>query len=110
MVALGPTLHLLSTLVPWYLRYTCKYNTLHNKLHLLFTLISLSPPCYLSFSSFLTPDRLEKLNTIGFVWSVRGEPSVSTTLSEKVDSTAAADVDEEKIVDERAAAAAGTII
>merc|ERR1712238_429550 len=40
--------------------------------------------------SFLTPDRLEKLNTIGFVWSVRGEPSVSTILSEKVDSTAAA--------------------
>ena len=24
-------------------------------------------------SSFLTPDRLEKLNSIGFVWSVRGE-------------------------------------
>ena len=28
-----------------------------------------------TFSSFLTPDRLEKLNTIGFVWSVRGESS-----------------------------------
>lgn len=25
--------------------------------------------------SFLTPDRLEKLNSIGFVWSVRGESS-----------------------------------
>ena len=24
-------------------------------------------------SSFLTPDRHEKLNSIGFVWSVRGE-------------------------------------
>merc|ERR1712194_159249 len=56
--------------------------------------------------SFLTPDRLEKLNTIGFVWSVRGEPSVSTTLSDKVDSTAAAAVHEEKVVDEGAAAAA----
>lgn len=33
-------------------------------------------PCvhYLSYrSSFLTPDRLEKLNSIGFVWTVRGE-------------------------------------
>jgi len=29
--------------------------------------------------SFLTPDRLEKLNTIGFVWSVRGETSTSPT-------------------------------
>jgi len=27
----------------------------------------------------LTPDRLEKLNTIGFVWSVRGETSTSPT-------------------------------
>jgi len=27
--------------------------------------------------SFLTPDRLEKLNSIGFVWSVRGETSAS---------------------------------
>lgn len=27
----------------------------------------------LNVSSFLTPDRLEKLNGIGFVWSVRGE-------------------------------------
>jgi len=61
--------------------------------------------------SFLTPDRLEKLNTIGFVWSVRGEPSVSTILSEKVDSTAAAAVHEEKVVDEgAAAAAAGTAV
>mmetsp|Transcript_5084 Transcript_5084/g.5875 ORF Transcript_5084/g.5875 Transcript_5084/m.5875 type:complete len:405 (+) Transcript_5084:26-1240(+) len=62
--------------------------------------------------SFLTPDRLEKLNTIGFVWSVRGEPSVSTTLSDKVDSTAAAAVHEEKVVDEgaAAAAAAGTAV
>jgi len=28
--------------------------------------------------SFLTPDRLEKLNSIGFVWSVRGELSSTT--------------------------------
>ena len=27
----------------------------------------------------MTPDRLEKLNTIGFVWSVRGEISTSPT-------------------------------
>ena len=27
------------------------------------------------FSSFLTADRLEKLNSVGFVWSVRGESS-----------------------------------
>jgi len=60
--------------------------------------------------SFLTPDRLEKLNTIGFVWSVRGEPSVSTTLSDKVDSTAAAAVDEEKVVDEGAAAAGTAVV
>lgn len=29
--------------------------------------------------SFLTPDRLEKLDRIGFVWSVRGESSTSQT-------------------------------
>ena len=29
--------------------------------------------CFFLSSSFLTPDRLEKLNSIGFVWSVRGE-------------------------------------
>merc|ERR1712238_386872 len=58
--------------------------------------------------SFLTPDRLEKLNTIGFVWSVRGEPSVSTILSEKVDSTAAAAVHGGAAA--AAAAAAGTAV
>jgi len=38
-----------------------------------------------TFSSFLTPDRLEKLNGIGFVWSVRGEssPSSSAAAAEK---------------------------
>eukprot|EP00535_Pseudo-nitzschia_heimii_P009626 CAMPEP_0197192634 /NCGR_PEP_ID=MMETSP1423-20130617/25375_1 /TAXON_ID=476441 /ORGANISM="Pseudo-nitzschia heimii, Strain UNC1101" /LENGTH=273 /DNA_ID=CAMNT_0042645557 /DNA_START=1 /DNA_END=819 /DNA_ORIENTATION=+ len=29
--------------------------------------------------SFLTPDRLEKLNVIGFVWSIRGESSTMLT-------------------------------
>jgi len=38
--------------------------------------------------SFLTPDRLEKLNSIGFVWSVRGESSSATT--EKIETKAEA--------------------
>lgn len=38
---------------------------------------------FCNFSSFLTPDRLEKLDSIGFVWSVRGESSSSSLTSEK---------------------------
>jgi len=33
--------------------------------------------------SFLTPDRLEKLNIIGFVWSVRGDTPTTITTTEK---------------------------
>lgn len=47
---------------------------------------------FLNKSSFLTPDRLEKLNSIGFVWSVRGESS-STTEKDKGESTTVSLVD-----------------
>jgi hypothetical protein len=40
-----------------------------------------------SFSSFLTPDRLEKLNNIGFVWSIRDQPLFKKASSEKLDNS-----------------------
>ena len=47
-------------------------------------------------SSFLTPDRLEKLNSIGFVWSVRGESQtpVKAAPESKAESATGAVVDE----------------
>jgi len=41
--------------------------------------------------SFLTPDRLEKLNSIGFVWSVRGESSSTSSTTEKNETNASPD-------------------
>lgn len=42
--------------------------------------------------SFLTPDRLEKLNSIGFAWSVRGESSsASSSATEKNETKASPD-------------------
>jgi hypothetical protein len=46
------------------------------------------------YSSFLSPDRLEKLNIIGFVWSIRDQPLFKKASSEKLDdSTDIAPVD-----------------
>ena len=47
---------------------------------------------FCNFSSFLTPDRLEKLNSIGFAWSVRGESSsASSPAAEKNETKASPD-------------------
>ena len=46
---------------------------------------------FCNFSSFLTPDRLEKLNSIGFVWSVRGESSSTSSATEKNETNASPD-------------------
>ena len=39
--------------------------------------------------SFLTPDRLEKLTSIGFVWSVRGESATPVKAAATKDESAA---------------------
>lgn len=41
--------------------------------------------------SFLTPDRLEKLTSIGFVWSVRGESATPVKAAATKDESAAED-------------------
>ena len=41
----------------------------------------------------MTPDRLEKLNSIGFVWSVRGESSTAT-ITEKIANDALSEIKE----------------